>query len=71
MQERLASYGLQERDVVGDGNCQLRAISHQLFQTEDRHVEVSFLLHLRLRFFFFFAARLQAYRVTTSLATGA
>jgi len=40
MQERLASYGLQERDVVGDGNCQLRAISHQLFQTEDRHVEV-------------------------------
>lgn len=40
MEERLKLYGLRERDVVGDGNCQMRAISYQLFNTEDRHNEV-------------------------------
>lgn len=40
MEERLALYGLRERDVVGDGNCQMRAISYQLFQTEDKHIEI-------------------------------
>jgi hypothetical protein len=44
MEERLALYGLRERDVVGDGNCQMRAISYQLFQTEDKHIEVSALI---------------------------
>lgn len=46
MEERLALYGLRERDVVGDGNCQMRAISYQLFQTEDKHIEVGALISL-------------------------
>ena len=49
MEERLALYGLRERDVVGDGNCQMRAISYQLFQTEDKHIEVGALISLNSR----------------------
>lgn len=33
MQSRLELYGLKERDVKGDGNCQFRALSDQLMGT--------------------------------------
>lgn len=35
MQSRLELYGLKERDVKGDGNCQFRALSDQLMGTLD------------------------------------
>jgi len=38
--ERLKAYGLREKLIKGDGNCQFRSISDQLFGTPDRHVEV-------------------------------
>ena len=36
----LQRHGLLERDVCGDGNCQFRAISDQLFGSEAEHVLV-------------------------------
>ncbi|CAL8470675.1 g10217 [Coccomyxa elongata] len=33
MQERLAMYSLCEREVKGDGNCQFRALSDQLYRS--------------------------------------
>lgn len=38
--ERLYEYGLQERRMSGDGNCQFRAISDQLYQTPEKHKSV-------------------------------
>uniref|UniRef100_A0A061RL72 Otu-like cysteine protease domain-containing n=1 Tax=Tetraselmis sp. GSL018 TaxID=582737 RepID=A0A061RL72_9CHLO len=38
--ERLSRLGLQEVEQVGDGNCQFRAISHQLYDTPSWHVLV-------------------------------
>ena len=38
--DRLKHYGLREKKVRGDGNCQFRALSDQLFGTPDRYVEV-------------------------------
>lgn len=35
--ERLPAYGLCERQVQGDGNCQFRALSDQLFGSQDYH----------------------------------
>ncbi|KAG8483926.1 hypothetical protein CXB51_023417 [Gossypium anomalum] len=34
---RLQVYGFMELKVQGDGNCQFRALSHQLFHTPDHH----------------------------------
>jgi hypothetical protein len=36
---RLKLYGLREKVVRGDGNCQFRAIADQLFQDQERHAE--------------------------------
>ena len=33
-------YGLIERRVKGDGNCQFRAVSDQLFRTPDLYADV-------------------------------
>ncbi|CAA0808432.1 Cysteine proteinases superfamily protein [Striga hermonthica] len=35
--QRLATYGLAEMQIEGDGNCQFRALSDQLFQKQDYH----------------------------------
>ncbi|KMZ69321.1 OTU-like cysteine protease-like [Zostera marina] len=35
--QRLHAYGLLEKKVSGDGNCQFRAISDQLFKTPEHH----------------------------------
>ena len=32
LRERLSMYGLDEREVRGDGNCQFRALSDQIFR---------------------------------------
>ncbi|KAI8464234.1 MAG: hypothetical protein J3K34DRAFT_441192 [Monoraphidium minutum] len=34
---RLAFYGLCEKEVQGDGNCQFRALSDQLYRSPDHH----------------------------------
>ena len=36
---RLKLYGLREKVVRGDGNCQFRAIADQLFRDQERHAE--------------------------------
>ena len=33
-------YGLVERTVKGDGNCQFRALADQLYRTADMHADV-------------------------------
>ena len=38
--DRLKHYGLKEKKVKGDGNCQFRSLSDQLFGSTDRHAEV-------------------------------
>ena len=38
--ERLRVYGLKEKVVRGDGNCQFRAFADQLFKSAARHEEV-------------------------------
>lgn len=38
--ERLATYGLAELQVEGDGNCQFRALADQLFRNPDYHKHV-------------------------------
>ncbi|KAJ7515712.1 hypothetical protein O6H91_22G024600 [Diphasiastrum complanatum] len=35
--ERLELYGLRERKIPGDGNCQFRALSDQLYRTSEHH----------------------------------
>ncbi|KAL2645402.1 hypothetical protein R1flu_012989 [Riccia fluitans] len=35
--ERLVLYGLNERQIQGDGNCQFRALSDQLYRTSEHH----------------------------------
>ena len=40
LDQRLKAYGLQEKTIKGDGNCQFRSLADQLFGTPDRHVEV-------------------------------
>uniref|UniRef100_A0A7I4EIP2 OTU domain-containing protein n=2 Tax=Physcomitrium patens TaxID=3218 RepID=A0A7I4EIP2_PHYPA len=34
---RLSLYGLTERRIAGDGNCQFRALSDQLYRSPDHH----------------------------------
>jgi hypothetical protein len=36
---RLKLYGLREKVVRGDGNCQFRALADQLFRDQERHAE--------------------------------
>ena len=40
LRERLARQGLEPVDVAGDGNCFFRAVSHQLFSTDEHHHQV-------------------------------
>jgi hypothetical protein len=40
MHERLKRLGFVEHQIVPDGNCQFRAVAHQLFGDENRHPEV-------------------------------
>lgn len=40
LSERLATYGLAELQIEGDGNCQFRAIADQLFRNPDYHKHV-------------------------------
>jgi len=40
LSDRLKVYGLVEKKVRGDGNCQFRSLSDQLFGTPERFVEV-------------------------------
>ncbi|KAH8485972.1 hypothetical protein POPTR_016G019700v4 [Populus trichocarpa] len=37
LSERLATYGLEELKMEGDGNCQFRALADQLFRSPDYH----------------------------------
>lgn len=36
---RLRLYGLKEKTVRGDGNCQFRALADQLWRDQERHAE--------------------------------
>ena len=40
LETRLDMYGLVERTVRGDGNCQFRALADQLYRSEDMHADV-------------------------------
>lgn len=40
LQARLRVYGMREKTVAGDGNCQFRALADQLFRDAGRHSEV-------------------------------
>ncbi|XP_020586304.1 OTU domain-containing protein DDB_G0284757 [Phalaenopsis equestris] len=40
LSDRLATYGLAELHVEGDGNCQFRALADQLFRNPDYHKHV-------------------------------
>lgn len=40
LEQRLKLYGLCERKIKGDGACQFRSISDQLYRTQDYHHEV-------------------------------
>jgi hypothetical protein len=46
--ERLRFYGLKEKVVEGDGNCQFRALADQLWRNEKTHREVRRLVVARL-----------------------
>ncbi|KAH8059315.1 protein kinase [Aureococcus anophagefferens] len=37
LRDRLRDFGLREHAVAGDGNCQFRAIAHQLCGNDERH----------------------------------
>ena len=40
LRDRLKDFGLREHEVAGDGNCQFRALAHQLAADVERHGEV-------------------------------
>merc|ERR1719356_79434 len=40
LRERLRHYGVEERAIVGDGNCQFASAADQLFGSPARHPEV-------------------------------
>jgi hypothetical protein len=40
LSQRLALYGLREKAISGDGNCQFRALADQLWRDQGRHAEV-------------------------------
>ncbi len=37
---RLAQMGLRPVNIVGDGNCFFRSVSHQIYQTETHHAQI-------------------------------
>ena len=37
---RLARIGRKPVNIVGDGNCLFRSVSHQLYRTESRHAQI-------------------------------
>ena len=37
---RLARFGRRPANIIGDGNCFFRSVSHQLYGTEDRHPQI-------------------------------
>ena len=49
MDNRLAAYGLKEKKVRGDGNCQFRALADQLFGDQERHAECRAVVMNQLR----------------------
>ncbi|GAQ89268.1 cysteine protease family protein [Klebsormidium nitens] len=48
--DRLKAYGLAERHVAGDGNCQFRALSDQLYHTPDKHEHVRKAVYKQLKY---------------------
>ena len=40
LENRLSLYGLKEKKVRGDGNCQFRALADQLWNNQERHAEI-------------------------------
>ena len=40
LHRRLLSFGLSPQEMISDGACQFRALSHQLFGTQAHHKEV-------------------------------
>ena len=46
---RLRLYGLKEKKVRGDGNCQFRALADQLFRDQERHAEIRAAVVAQLR----------------------
>ena len=38
--ERLARIGRIPVNIVSDGNCFFRSVSHQLYRTENRHAQI-------------------------------
>jgi len=38
--EKMLKFGLKEFEIVPDGNCQFRAVAHQLFSNQERHAEI-------------------------------
>ena len=49
MKDICAMYNCEEAPTQGDGNCQFRALSLGLYESEDRHTEVraNIVQHLR------------------------
>ncbi|MBA0549112.1 hypothetical protein Golob_020167 [Gossypium lobatum] len=52
LSERLATYGLAELQMEGDGNCQFRALADQLFRNPDYHKHVRRQIVKQVRFFY-------------------
>ncbi|XP_021274961.1 OTU domain-containing protein DDB_G0284757-like [Herrania umbratica] len=50
LSERLATYGLAELQIEGDGNCQFRALADQLFRNPDYHKHVRRQIVKQVRF---------------------
>ena len=45
---KLSLYSLQERKTKGDGNCQFRALSDQIYGTEEFHEDVPHIIQFHL-----------------------
>lgn len=40
LEQRLKSHNMQAEQMIDDGNCQFRALSHQLYGTQEKYAEV-------------------------------
>ena len=47
--QRLRFANLEQIEMRGDGNCQFRALSHQMFNTQEEHAYVRFCVCQRMR----------------------